>query len=390
MNYKIYHPTRVVDCEVNLPASKSISNRILIIQALCKEKFTITNLSNCEDTKALKKALKNTTTTINVGPAGTSFRFLTGYLATLIGNRSILTGSDRIKERPIKELVNTLIKLGVEIKYLEKSSFPPLEILGSKIKAKKVSIEGGVSSQFISTLLLIAPTLENGIELTILGKIVSKPYIEMTLILMQKFGITHTWKENIIEIKPQEYSAQDFNIEADWSAAAFWYEIAALSSNCRIILHGLTKDSIQGDKKIMLFFKDLGVQTQFENSSIILTKQKESLIPKEINLINTPDLYQPLKCTLFAKRLTTKFSGIQSLKEKETNRIKSVDKELLKLNTTKKIITYKDHRMAMSFAPLCLKYDILQINDVEVVNKSYPNFWNDLRKGGFIINLLTH
>ncbi|CAI8376603.1 MAG: 3-phosphoshikimate 1-carboxyvinyltransferase [Cryomorphaceae bacterium] len=390
MNYKISHPTNVVECEIDLPASKSISNRLIIIQALCKEKFSITNLSNSEDTKSLQKALKDTTNTIDIGDAGTSFRFLTAYLSSLVGSRFILTGSNRMKERPIKELVDALLKLGVEIKYLDKIGFPPLAISGSDIKENKVTIDGKISSQFISALLLIAPTLKNGIKLKISSKIVSKPYIIMTLKLMGEFGIFHTWQENTIEIKPQKYIAKDYDIEADWSAASFWYEIAALSRSCNIILNGLSKNSIQGDRKVIELFKNLGVQTKFKNGSTILTKKKENIISKEINLINTPDLYQPFKCTLFSKNLTTKFLGLQTLKNKETNRIKAVEKELLKLNTTKKITTYKDHRMAMSFAPLCLKYDTLQINDVDVVNKSYPNFWNDFKKGGFIIKPLTH
>ena len=390
MNYKISHPTKVVECEIDLPASKSISNRLLIIQALCKQEFEITNLSSSEDTKSLQKALKATNATIDVGAAGTSFRFLTAYLSTLVGNRYILTGNNRMKERPIKELVDALLELGVEIKYLEKMGFPPLEILGTDITENKVNIDGKISSQFISALLLISPTLKNGIKLKISGEIVSKPYIIMTLKLMEEFGISHTWQENIIEIKPQKYSAKNYNIEADWSAASFWYEIASLSTNCNITLNGLTENSIQGDRKVSELFNNLGVQTKFENGSIILTKKEEKDISKEINLINTPDLYQPLKSTLFSKNLTTKFLGLQTLKDKETNRIKAVEKELLKLNTTKKITTYKDHRMAMSFAPLCLKYETLQINDVDVVEKSYPKFWNDLKKGGFIITPLTH
>ena len=390
MNYKISHPTKMVECEIDLPASKSVSNRLLIIQALCKQEFAITNLSNSEDTKSLQKALKATATTIDVGAAGTSFRFLTAYLSTLDGNRFILTGSNRMKERPIKELVDSLLELGVEIKYLDKSGFPPLAILGTNITENKVSIDGKISSQFISALLLIAPTLKNGIKLKIPGEIVSKPYIIMTLKLMEEFGISHTWQENTIKIKPQKYSAKNYNIEADWSAASFWYEIASLSSNCNIALNGLTENSIQGDSKVRELFKNLGVQTKFENGSIMLTKKEEKDISKEINLINTPDLYQPLKCTLFAKNLTTKFLGLQTLKDKETNRIKAVEKELLNLVTTKEITTFKDHRMAMSFAPLCLKYDTLQINDVAVVEKSYPNFWNDLKKGGFIITPLIH
>ena len=275
MNYKISHPTKVVECKIDLPASKSISNRLLIIQALCKQEFAITNLSTSEDTKSLQKALKATKVTIDVGAAGTSFRFLTAYLSTLVGNKFILTGSNRMKERPIKELVDALLYLGIEIKYLEKSGFPPLAILGTEITENKVSIDGQISSQFISALLLIAPTLKNGLKLQVSGKIVSKPYIIMTLKLMEEFGISHTWLENTIEIKPQKYNAKDYSIEADWSAASFWYEIAALCSSCNIILNGLTENSIQGDRKVSELFNNLGVQTKFENGSIILTKKEE-------------------------------------------------------------------------------------------------------------------
>ena len=390
MNYKISPPTKAVNCEIDLPASKSISNRLLIIQALCKGKFTITNLSDSDDTKTLQTALNSTNNIIDIGAAGTSFRFLTAYLSTLSNQEFILTGNDRMKERPIKGLVDTLQELGAQITYSDKVGFPPLSIKGINLTGGKVKIDGSTSSQFITALLLIAPTLQEGLILEISGEIVSKPYILMTLKLMEEFGVSYTWKGNTIEIEQQEYISKNYTVEADWSAASFWFEIASLSENCIIKLKGLSKNSIQGDKDVVHIFRNLGVQTEFENGELMLSKKETNQIPSKINLVNTPDLYQPLKCTLFAKGKNTKFLGIQTLKHKETNRVEAVENELQKLTSSKIIKTYKDHRMAMSFAPLCLKYGVLQINDVEVVSKSYPNFWEDLKKGGFTIEILIH
>jgi len=389
MNYRISHPTKVVNCEIDLPSSKSISNRLLIIQALCKESFNIENLSDSDDTRHLQKALLSKENTIDVGPAGTSFRFLTSYLSIQNGKEFILSGSDRMKKRPIKELVKVLRKIGAEITYLDKEGYPPLKIIGTKFEGGKIEINGDVSSQFISSILLIAPTLRNGIELKIKGTIVSKSYIEMTLSLMNKFGIESSWEDNIIRIQTQNYIAKNFQVAADWSAATFWFEIASLSKICNIKLNGLQQNSIQGDKKSIEIFNNLGVDSTFENGKIILTKNKSITPEKSYDLLDTPDVYQPLKCTLFGLNITSEFSGLSTLKGKETNRIISVKTELKKLNSSKIIDTYKDHRMAMGFAPLCLRFGELQINDVEVVSKSYPNFWEDLKKSGFTISVLA-
>ena len=390
MNYKISHPTKVVECEIDLPSSKSISNRLLIIQSICKDSFTIDNLSNSDDTKSLQKALNSTNKIIDIGAAGTSFRFSTSYLSTLVGQEFILTGSERMKERPIQKLVDVLRKMGAQIEYLEKEGFSPLKILGTELEGGEIEIDAAVSSQFISSILLISPALEKGLRLTISSEIVSRPYIEMTLKLMQQFGVSHTWFGNKIEIKPQKYIAKNYTVEADWSASSFWFQIASLSENCNINLNGLSENSIQGDKKVIDLFKELGVNSNFENNSLILTKSTHSSFPNKIDLLETPDLYQPLKCTVFAKNLNSQFSGLQTLKDKETNRIDAVEKELIKLTSSKIIETHEDHRMAMSFAPLCLKYGELQINDVDVVSKSYPNFWKDLKKAGFTIAPITH
>jgi len=386
MNYKISHPTKVVNCEIDLPSSKSISNRLLIIKALCKEKFLIKNLSESDDAILLKNALNSKEKTINVSHAGTSFRFLTSFLSIQKGKKFILNGSDRMKERPIKELVNSLQELGVKIEYLEKEDFPPLKIIGTEIDGGEIEIDGTVSSQFISSLLLIAPNLKNGLIIKIKGELVSKPYVLMTLKLMGEFGINWTWNNDVITILKQEYVAKNYTVESDWSAATFWFQSASLSEKCKIILRGLNEESIQGDSACKKIFKDLGVDSVFKNGDLILTKNKRISPSETYNLIETPDIYQSLKCTLFTLNKDSEFTGIQTLRNKETDRIAAVENELLKLNTPKIIETYNDHRMAMSFAPLSLKFEELQISNPGVISKSYPNYWKDLKKGGFKIS----
>ena len=386
MNYKISHPTKVVNCEIDLPSSKSISNRLLIIKALCKEKFLIKNLSESDDTILLKNALNSKEKTINVSHAGTSFRFLTSFLSIQKGKEFILNGSDRMKERPIKELVNSLEGLGVKIEYLEKEDFPPLKIIGTEIDGGEIEIDGTISSQFISSLLLIAPNLKNGLILKIKGELVSKSYVLMTLKLMGEFGINWTWNKDVITILKQEYVAKNYTVESDWSAATFWFQSASLSEKCKIILRELNEESIQGDSACKKIFKDLGVDSVFKNGDLILTKNKRISPSETYNLIETPDIYQSLKCTLFTLNKDSEFTGIQTLRNKETDRITAVENELLKLNTPKIIETYNDHRMAMSFAPLSLKFEELQISNPGVISKSYPNYWKDLKKGGFKIS----
>ena len=385
MNYKVSHPTKIVNCEIDLPASKSISNRLLIIQALCQQDFKIKNLSTSDDTNSLRNALSDTKNTIDIGAAGTSFRFLTSYLTMQKGRQIILTGTDRMKERPIQNLVTTLQLLGAKISYLENDGFPPLKIKGGTILGGKITIDASISSQFISSLLLIAPTLVNGLILNISGKLVSKPYIQMTLKLMEEFGVNHSWKKNTITVKQQHYIAKDYNVEADWSAAIFWFQIAALTKNCNIQLKGLYQESMQGDAKVRAIFNDFGIISDFEKNTLILTKNNKQNFPEAIDLIDSPDMYQPLRCTLFALNKTTELTGISTLKNKETDRKKAVENELKELNTSKIIDTYKDHRMAMSFAPLSLKYGKITIKNSEVVSKSYPDFWQDLSNAGFII-----
>ena len=385
MNYKISHPTKIIKCDIKLPASKSISNRLLIIKHLCQEDFKIQNLSESDDTKILQSALNSLQNNIDINHAGTSFRFLCSFLALQNNKEFILTGSKRLKERPMQDLIETLKKMGGKIEYLEKEGFAPIKILGAELKGGLIEIDGSISSQFISSILLISPRIKHGIQLKIKGELVSKPYISMTLRLMSEYGIEWSWDDDVITIMKQDYKAKDYTVESDWSSASFWFEIASLSKECNIRLIGLQNESIQGDRKIVEKFNSLGVSAIFKDKTWILTKNKYNHFPKQDNLLDNPDLYQPLRCTLFAKNIETQFSGLETLKNKETDRINAVNKELAKINMTNLIETHNDHRMAMSFAPLALRFEGLQINNIEVVSKSYPKFWDDLRKAGFII-----
>lgn len=386
MNYSVSHPRKIIDCEINLPSSKSISNRLLIIQAICKEKFKIRNLSTSDDTTLLFNALRKKEKRIDVGSGGTTFRFLTAYLATCKGEEFILTGSKRIKERPIEKLVNALNNLGANISYVKKKGYAPLKIVGKEMNGGNISIPANISSQFISAILLISPTLKKGLTLTLNKKIVSRSYINMTLAILKYYGIKYMSRNNKISIPcHQKYIAQNYLVESDWSAASFWYEIAALTKNCNIKLNGLFENSIQGDKKVAKIFSKLSVSTNFIKDGIILKKTSIKPLTKTISLINTPDLYQPLACTLKGLNINCKLLGLNTLKDKETDRIKAIKKELEKVEKNQEINTYNDHRMAMCFAPLSLIYEKVIIRNPNVVTKSYPMFWNDLKKAKFKI-----
>lgn len=400
--------------DILLDGSKSISNRVLIIQKLCKESFLIEGLSTSDDTKSLQKALLQGRELLDVHHAGTSFRFLTSLLA-MDDKSYTLTGSSRMKERPIGPLVNALVELGANIKYLEKEGFPPLEI-GSfdGQKSKSIKISGSISSQFITSLLLIAPTLTDGLDLTIEGELVSQPYVEMTLKLMQYFGVEYSWEAEVISIAPQEYKPKNINIEADWSAASYFYSMVATAKDLKVKLIGLTEDSLQGDAAIAKIMTDFGVSSSFNEveRSVLLEKNEVGKKLIEYNFIKQPDLAQTIAVCTAVNGKKGLFSGLQTLKIKETDRIEALKIELQKygvylsplpMRFTKKegeqfymldgevnisqvhsIATYNDHRMAMSFATIALKEKVV-IENANVVSKSYPNFWKDLEKLGFEI-----
>ncbi len=389
--------------KVSLPASKSLSNRALIIQALCKEAFSISNLSKAKDTKVLKEALKNSSNKINIDDAGTSMRFLTAFFS-IQKKEVVLKGSERMHDRPIAPLVEALNSLGANISYLEKEGYPPLHIQKGNIQGGTIQVNSTVSSQFISALLLIAPTVSGGLTINLQGNLVSKSYIETTLKMMSYFGIESNWSSQKIQIKEQQYQAKNICIENDWSAVTFWLEIVALAEKAQIELNGLYRDSWQGDIKALSIFLKLGVNYQFKNNHLILFKEPKQTPKIQLNVIETPDLAQAICCTYAGLQQQLEITGLSTLKIKETNRISALHSELGKLGINTKISqdsilikdfnkhigipiikTHQDHRMAMSFAPLTLCFGKLIIENIDVVKKSYPTFWEELEKVGFTI-----
>jgi 3-phosphoshikimate 1-carboxyvinyltransferase len=407
MNIIITAPKKEIKTFRSLPASKSLSNRVLIIRALCEERFKIRNLSEGDDTKALKSALDNLSAEeFDLGAAGTAMRFLTALFSQMPGER-ILTGSERMKQRPIQELVNILRELGAQIEYTESEGYPPLKLIGSNLKAKPISIKGNISSQYISALLMIAPYLEEMFNLTIKDKILSKDYIWMTIKLMQEFGIECKWTSNNIQVKSGTYKPKEIIIEADWSSASYWFEIVSLSEKSLIELTGLKKNSFQGDSVLIELFKEIGVDSAFTNFGLRIKNIPTTCTLFEYDFTDCPDLAQTLAVTLVAKKIPFKLTGLDNLSIKETDRIQALVTEFEKLGIhiqTKanytilwsgneeikvpenhSVETYEDHRMALAFAPLCIITKQLKIENPEVVSKSYPNYWKNLKEAGFNI-----
>jgi len=405
MIYKI-QTSLDINTSIQLPASKSISNRVLILNALTKSNYPIENLSDSDDTNVLLNALQSQSKDFNIGAAGTSMRFLTAYLSQLEGSWTI-TGTERMKNRPIRILVEALKELGAEIDYLEKEGFPPLKIQGRKLKGGSISLDGSVSSQYISALMMIAPHLEEGLKLHLKGNIISKPYIQMTILLMESFGVKASWNEQTIHIQPQTYSPISYKVESDWSAASYWCEIMAFADeNAQIELFGLEQKSTQGDANGAKLFNQLGVRSTFTEKGVKLEKQAISVSRLEYDFINEPDLAQTFVVTCCLLDIPFRFTGLQTLRIKETDRISALQAEMRKLGYIIKdeadsimewngekcdseanpvISTYEDHRMAMAFAPACLKLKEIRVKEPHVVSKSYPNYWNDLLQAGFII-----
>jgi 3-phosphoshikimate 1-carboxyvinyltransferase len=401
-------PPKSVSVSVNLPASKSISNRALIINALCGGSDILENLSDSDDTKAMINAFSADSKTVDIGAAGTAMRFLTAYFAQS-RNCRILTGSDRMKHRPVKILADALNSVGADIQYLENDGFPPLKILGKQLSGGMISLDGGISSQYVSALMMIAPLMTNGLTINLKGNVISRPYIDMTARLMGYFGVKTEIKGDTIAIAPQQYTARRYKVESDWSAASYWYEIAALSEAAEISLYGLSADSLQGDSRVAELFRCLSVETRFEKSKTVLIRHKSAVLPVEFeyDFTDIPDLAQTFAVTCCMLGIKFKFTGLQSLKIKETDRIVALQTELMKLGfilETKGnsilewdgqtceakqnpvIATYEDHRMAMAFAPVCLRFGTVTINSPQVVAKSYPGFWDDLKKAGFTVS----
>lgn len=414
MRYLIKSSTKKLTGKIHLSGSKSISNRVLLIGALSGQDFKISNLSDSDDTLTLKALLTDDgNKTLNTGHAGTTYRFLTAFLS-LKGKDKILTGSERMLQRPIGPLVEALRSLGANIAYKGEEGYPPLQFSAFDFSkySSDLSIDAGMSSQYISALLMIAPTLPEGLRLHLKGDIVSKPYIEMTLKIMHHFGITYKWSnDHTIDIPAQSYSAKDYIVESDWSAASYYYVLAGLADTAEIQLHGLTDQQIQGDSAIVEMGNKFGIKTSFNNGYISLSKDGLSEAKFfEHDFIEQPDIAQSLAVLCAGLGASGLYTGLQTLRIKETDRIAALQTELGKVgvylskmpakfslksgleyymqegkaafDSPPEFATYHDHRMAMAFAPLALLGEII-IEDPAVVGKSYPTFWEDLKILGF-------
>lgn len=399
--------SRKLNCTIPLTGSKSECNRALIMQALSDGLVRVDNISEAADTVTLNNILENNyQNVVDVGPAGTAMRFLTAFYAVKDSER-ILTGSARMKQRPIGILVDALRTLGADIEYVEKEGFPPLKINGPlQQKTNEICIKGNISSQYISALLLIAPRLELGLNLLIEGELTSKPYVQMTLSMMEQAGIRYAWKENSIHIGRQKYNQSVIHVEPDWSAASYWYAMAALSEEAHLFLPGLNGYSLQGDSVITEIMANFGISSQFKDGGVYLFKENRKLKRKFFDFKECPDLAQTVIVCCAALGHDASFIGLETLKIKETDRVHALQTELAKigvklieknqiyelncsnlnLNNKIRVSTYDDHRMAMAFAPLALLVPELEIEDHLVVEKSYPDFWRHLELAGFNVS----
>jgi len=405
MNIHLSHPGNQLSGELKITGSKSESNRALILQALYP-KLKLENISNSDDTQVLQESLKKGAGLIDIHHAGTAMRFLTAYFASKAGSDVVLTGSQRMQERPVKLLVDALKSLGADISYEKNEGYPPLRIKGKTLTETKVSLQANISSQYISALMLIAPSLPEGLEIVLDGQITSAPYISMTLEIMQNAGINGSFKNNRIVIAHQEeLPSKTINIESDWSSASYFYSLAAISETASLSLSNYRKTSLQGDSCIVEIYEQLGVTTKFLDNSIYLEKQPGK-IPKRIvkDLRNSPDIAQTIAVTCLALGIECELTGLHTLKIKETDRLVALKTEIEKFGAKVEITndslqlfpaktlkgdvsvtTYNDHRMAMAFAPLALKIP-LNIEDAGVVSKSFPTFWKDMEFLGFRVS----
>lgn len=406
-------PTARLRARIDLPASKSISNRALVISALSHSECMPQHVSDCDDTRVMVRALTEQPQVIDIMAAGTAMRFLSAYLSVTPGTREI-TGTERMRHRPIGILVDALRQLGAQVEYVGEDGFPPLRITGGSHRGGCISLPGSVSSQYISALLMVGPVLSEGLELELTGAIVSRPYIDMTLTIMRQFGAQTSWvSDSVIRVSPQPYSPIPYYIEGDWSASSYWYQMVALSDDpeAEVVLPGLFRESTQGDAAVQHIFAQLGVETEFFDdeqglSCIRICKGGRCVDRLDYDFVNQPDLAQTLVATCAVMGVPFRFTGLQSLKIKETDRIAALRTELGKwgyqigeaegsilywdgercpVEEYGAIDTYEDHRMAMALAPCCLRLGQLRVNNPQVVSKSYPQFWSDLASCGFVI-----
>lgn len=410
----ILNPPSSLNAVIKLPSSKSISNRALIIHALSKGNLLPENLSVCDDTEVIVNALMYNPDVIDIKAAGTAMRFMTAYLSVTPGEH-VITGTERMKQRPIRILVDALRYIGADIEYVGEEGFPPLRIKGRPLDGGYMEVPANISSQYISALLMIGPVLKNGLELKMTGDIASRPYIDLTLWMMREFGADADWSDvDTVKVNPKPYCQHQYLIENDWSASSYWYEMMALTADTEssVAFQGLFDASKQGDSIVRYIFSLLGVKTRFVDGGdgaapLVRLKKLPCLLPRlDYDFVAAPDLAQTVVVACALMDIPFRFTGLASLKIKETDRIEALKRELLKLGyvlrdengdtliwdgtrcepTLAPIDTYEDHRMAMAFAPLAFKFPKLEINDPGVVSKSYPHYWEDLKKVGFEIS----
>ena len=410
MKLSLAHTADISNESLQITGSKSEANRLLILQALYPQ-IKIENLSNSDDSQVMQKAIASSDEVVDIHHAGTAIRFLTSYFATREGRKTILTGSERMQQRPIKILVDALRDLGADIEYKNEDGYPPIILNGKKLIKNKVSLKANVSSQYISSLMLVAPTLENGLEISLEGKVTSVPYINMTLSLLKEIGAEGSFANNVIKVQPlKQNTTETLVVESDWSSASYFYSLVALSKNASITLGSYKKESYQGDSSLAQIYKHLGVETSYSNNTITIKKNPEFVVAQDafngaLDLANSPDIAQTIVVTCFGLGVSCYLTGLHTLKIKETDRLEALKTEIeklggsvtitnedLKLHASAEIKqgvaidTYQDHRMAMAFAPLALRTQLF-INEAEVVSKSYPDFWNDMKKLGLKIEV---
>ena len=403
MRLELQHATKKVSAQLTITGSKSETNRLLLLQALYPQ-LTIENQSNSDDSVAMHKALHSQEKTRDIHHAGTAMRFLTAFFATKENSDIILTGSQRMQERPIALLVDALNALGGDISYAKEKGFPPLSIIGKQLEGGEVTLPANISSQYISALLLIAPKLVKGLRLHLEGEITSLPYIKMTLALLERLGVKTSFEGKTIEIPFQATIEKQMQVvESDWSSASYWFSTLSLAEEGEIHLSNYREDSLQGDAILRKIYRQLGVNSRFEGNTLILKKETSLILPEkiELDLVEAPDIAQTIAVSCYGLAVACNLTGLHTLKIKETDRLLALEKELSKLGaiitvddkslqlaatqnfqSNQSIDTYHDHRMAMAFAPLGLKIP-LYINDAAVVSKSYPSFWEDMKSTGF-------
>lgn len=398
------HQSGTVRGKIQVTGSKSESNRMLLLQALFPQ-ISLDNLSNSDDTVAMKSGLESDNDLVDIGHAGTSMRFLTAYYSILENQEKTLTGSPRMQERPIGILVDALRQLGAEISYLKNEGYPPLLIKGKRLTASEVRLSANISSQYITALMLVAPNLADGLHLRLEGKITSVPYIEMTLSLLHQIGVEATFSGQHIQVFPKKGIAQVTHaVESDWSSASYYFSMVALAKDAEITLSTYKENSLQGDKFLMEIYEQLGVKSMIKNNTLFLQKQALGSMPIQLDLSDAPDIAQTIAVTCYGLGVACDLTGLHTLKIKETDRLVALQNELTKLGATIEITdkslhlqkrtnpihsnilieTYHDHRMAMAFSPLALLVPI-RIQDADVVTKSYPGFWEDLEQSGFLL-----